>query len=195
MKPNILVFLSSVRPGRMADRVGKFVSNALVQGGMKATMFDPLITKFELVRVPIHFMSDPKTTPPWMLEAKDNIEKADGFIIVSTEYNSTIPPALTNMLDHFPPSSFRHRPCGIVTYAMSHLAGIWASTVLRPFVSELGMISLPTYVAVPMVHENVAEDGTNKLEPNVKAMQNLAKEMKWYVNALSEQKKKEKPPT
>ncbi len=63
-------------------------------------------------------MKDPDSeAPEWLVEWNDKIKNADGFIVVSAEYNSGIPPPLSNMLDHFPPDSFRHRPCGIISYS------------------------------------------------------------------------------
>lgn len=44
--------------------------------------------------------------------------ESSGLVLVSAEYNATAPPALTNLLDHFPPASYRHKPCSIVTYSL-----------------------------------------------------------------------------
>ncbi len=80
---------------------------------------DPAELPLELVKAPLHFIKDPeKEAPEWLLEWNKKIQSADGFIMVSAEYNCGIPPALSNMLDHFPPASFRHRPCGIITYSL-----------------------------------------------------------------------------
>lgn len=66
-------------------------------------------------------MKDPANeAPEWMLDINKKIQEADGVIFVSSEYNCGIPPALSNMLDHFPPASYRHRPCGIVTYSLGN---------------------------------------------------------------------------
>lgn len=65
-------------------------------------------------------MNDPENeAPEWMLDINEKIQEADGFIVVSGELNCAISPTLSNMLDYFPPSSFRHRPCGIVSYSIS----------------------------------------------------------------------------
>ena len=44
-----------------------------------------------------------------MHEKKAELEGADAFVIVSAEYNSALPPALLNMMDHYPPTSYTHR--------------------------------------------------------------------------------------
>lgn len=59
----------------------------------------------------------------WMVEAEQRIRDADAYILVSGEYNCTIPPALSNMMDHFPPSAYAHKPSGIVTYSPSASSG------------------------------------------------------------------------
>jgi NAD(P)H-dependent FMN reductase len=84
---------------------------------------DPLETPMELVALPFHFMPNPDDAPAWLKEMHEKIKTADGFIIVTAEYNSTLPPALANMIDHFPPASYRHRPCALVGYSMGKVKG------------------------------------------------------------------------
>ncbi len=62
-------------------------------------------------------------------------------MLVSSEYNGTIPPALTNLLDHFPPVSYRHKPCSVVTYASGGWGGCRARVAMLPFITELGMVT------------------------------------------------------
>ncbi len=45
--------------------------------------------------------------------------EADAYVLVSGEYNESIPPALTNMMDHFPPKAYAFKPCALVTYSVS----------------------------------------------------------------------------
>ena len=66
-------------------------------------------------------MPNPSEAPSWMTETKTKLENSSGFIFVCAEYNATIPPALTNLLDYFPPNIFRHKPASIVTYSMGEL--------------------------------------------------------------------------
>jgi hypothetical protein len=82
---------------------------------------DPLEMDFQVLRQPLHFMKDKSAAPKWLTEANEEIAAADGFVVVLSEYNCGIPPALGNMMDHFPPSSYRHRPCSIITYSMGKM--------------------------------------------------------------------------
>ena len=79
---------------------------------------------FELLRQPLHFMPDQSAAPEWLRAANKSILEADGFVVVTPEYNCGLPPALVNMLDHFPPASYRHRPVGIACYSLGE-ADIW----------------------------------------------------------------------
>jgi len=195
-KPTIIIFNSSVRPGRNNERVGKFVKNVVENNGMNAVVFDPAEMPFELVKTPLHFMANPeKDAPCWLLEANTAIKNADGYIMVSSEYNCGIPPALSNMLDHFSPASFRHRPCGIVTYSLGAFGGVRASTLIRPFASELGMITVPTYVPIPAVSTNFDEEGNCQTERISNNIDKLVKEVGWYANALGNHKKSTAPPS
>lgn len=132
----IVIFLGSTRNNRMVERVGAYVRTIVENKCMipitigklnfqsklyfffKNWVSDPIKINFEVLKQPLHFYQNPSDAPQWLRDINDTIKQADGFIILSSEYNATIPPALTNMIDHFPPSSFRHRPVGFVTYSM-----------------------------------------------------------------------------
>jgi len=113
----IVVFLGSVRNGRMGDRVAKYVQENLEIKGMEPIMMDPLEMNVGQVLQPLQFMKDAeKEAPEWMKTANVSIQQADGFLVIASEYNCGIPPALSNLMDSFPPSSYKHRPCGLITY-------------------------------------------------------------------------------
>ena len=80
---------------------------------------DPKQIAFPLVRCPIHYYEDKTKVPIWLTCLESKIREADGYVIVSGEYNESIPPALTNMMDHFPPRAYAFKPCAIVTYSAS----------------------------------------------------------------------------
>lgn len=137
-EPSIVIFLGSTRSNRMVDRVGIYVKAIVeskcmtpiiigkLQFSIKAVIYfstknwvsDPAKINFEVLKKPLHFYQNASDAPQWLHDINDSIKEADGIIVLSSEYNATIPPALTNMIDHFPPSSFRHKPAGVVTYSM-----------------------------------------------------------------------------
>ncbi len=76
-----------------------------------------------MLKKPLNFYTDENEAPEWLRAANQKIVEADAFVVVSGEYNSSIPPALTNMLDHFPPASYSRRPALIVTYSPGQCIG------------------------------------------------------------------------
>src|SRR6185369_9488669 len=86
------------------------------------------------------------------------IKAADGFVIVSGEYNHSIPPALSNLLDHFLEEYF-FRPSAIVCYSGGPFGGVRAAMQLRAMLCELGTPSIPSLLPIPRVAEAVSESG------------------------------------
>jgi NAD(P)H-dependent FMN reductase len=71
-----------------------------------------------MLKQPLHFMKDQSSAPKWMTDTNEAIKNADAILVISSEYNCSIPPALTNVMDYFPPASYRHKPAGIICYSM-----------------------------------------------------------------------------
>ena len=72
-------------------------------------------------------------------------------MVVTAEYNCSLPPALVALLDNFPPSSYRHKPASIAAYSAGPFGGIRAAALVRPFLSELGLVPLPATLIIPDV--------------------------------------------
>ncbi len=111
------------------------------------------------------------------------IVPADAVVVVSGEYNHSIPPALSNLLDHFLEEWFR-KPAAIVGYSAGAFGGVRAAMQLRMMLAELGMVSIPSLLPVPVVQQAIAEDGT----PADPRMRERAKkfldELEWCGEAL-----------
>jgi len=84
---------------------------------------DPLEMQVPLLVKPLHHYRDRADAPSWLKEANRRLSEADAVVVVSAEYNHSIPPALSNLLDHFPGSSFSYKPSGIVCYSMGEAPG------------------------------------------------------------------------
>src|SRR5690349_22660864 len=96
--------------------------------------------------------------PPVLERLAGLYKQADGFIIISGEYNHSIPPALKNLLDYFLEEYF-WRPSGIVCYSAGQFGGVRAAMQLRMTLGELGMPSIPTLLAIPRIHQALDEEG------------------------------------
>ena len=68
-----------------------------------------------------------------------------------------MPPALTNLMDHFPPSLFYHRPSAIVSYSVGGQGGIAANMALRGFLCEFGQFPYRRMCADLYMNEEMNE--------------------------------------
>ncbi|CAG7837113.1 unnamed protein product [Allacma fusca] len=192
-KLKIVIFYGSSRPGRMVERVGTYVKNQVESQGMEAIILDPEALPMEILKVPLHFFPSPEKAPEWLRENDAKIRGADGFLILSAEYNCGIPPALSNLIDHFPPASYRHRPVGIVTYSMGSLGGVRAGIILRPKVSDIGMVAIPTAVMIPAVQNAFSADGQCLEERVAGNITKIVQELEWYSTAIKNQRAVKEP--
>jgi len=187
----VLVIPSSVRDGRQGAKVAQAVMKHLDSySSLQAEILDPLKLDAPMLKQPLHFMPDQSAAPSWMIHTLTKLKEATGFVIVSAEYNSTIPPALTNLLDHFPLSAYRHKPVSIITYSKGPFGGVRCTVALRSFLGELGLVILPSTVAIPSIQNSgITETGcTNQNDSVDTNMKKLCGELAWYIQALEKQK-------
>src|SRR5262247_785229 len=100
MKLNLLVLYGSVRSTRKGIGAARFVTNQCRARGHDVALVDPL--EYPLPLLDKMYKEYPRGAAPELLERLARlIEAADAYVVVSGEYNHTIPPALANLLDHF----------------------------------------------------------------------------------------------
>jgi NAD(P)H-dependent FMN reductase len=134
-----------------------------------------------------------KGTAPDVLENLAALYRsADAFVIVSAEYNHSIPPPLSNLLDHFLEEYF-FRPSAIVCYSQGAFGGVRAAMQLRAMLCELGMPSISSLFPIPKIVSTLDEDG-NPADPAFgRRFERFASELEWYANALREARRKGVP--
>ncbi|BFZ11473.1 hypothetical protein BsWGS_14511 [Bradybaena similaris] len=189
-KLRIILFLGSTRDGRLGLRVSKFVKKQLELQNCHVDVFDPLELKFPLLQKAVYHYPDRSKAPKWMVECEEKVKQADAFVIVSTEYNHSIPPALSNMLDHFPQSAFNYKPSGLVTYSMGIYGGMRAAMQLRAFMAELGALSVSNIFGIPEVHKALTEDGKPLSEHMEKGAQTMIQQLDWMAKAMKNHREK-----
>src|ERR1700756_4832224 len=94
------VIYGSVRSERKGIRAAHYVMEALKKRGINGVLIDPLEYKLPLLDK-MYKEYNPGTAPEPLEKLAELYRKADGFIIVSGEYNHNVPPALSNLLDYF----------------------------------------------------------------------------------------------
>ncbi|PQJ54827.1 NADPH-dependent FMN reductase [Psychrosphaera saromensis] len=161
-----LIFLGTVRnstpprPARLGVRVSK-ASIACLNSQFPEHEFeliDALDYPLEAVFKP-QFAYAKGQAPEALDVLAEKIEAADGFVMISPEYNHCMSPALTNLLNHFGSSLFSYKPSAIVTYSAGQWGGMRAAVNMRTFLSELGCLSVSAMIHVPKAQDVFTEDG------------------------------------
>lgn len=176
------VILGSVRADRKGIRAARFILRLLTERGHEAVLVDPL--ELQLPLLDRMYKEHEKGKAPSVLEKLAELyRRADGFVIVSAEYNQSVPPALKNLLDHFLEEYF-WRPSAIVSYSAGRFGGVRAAVALRPILGELGMPSVPSILAIPSIGQGLSEDGKANEAWIDKAAGRFLSEFEWYAEAL-----------
>lgn len=161
-----LVFLGTARdssppkPPRLGLRVVR-ASRRLLEERDSAShveMIDPLDFDLGSVFKP-HFAYARSQVPADLDALAEKIASADGYVMVSPEYNHSMSPALAHLLNHFGSSLYAYKPSTIVTYSAGQWGGMRAAVGMRTFLSELGCLPVSAMIHVPKAHEVFDEEG------------------------------------
>nr|WP_314445260.1 NAD(P)H-dependent oxidoreductase [uncultured Sphingomonas sp.] len=158
-----LAFLGSTRdstpprPARLGLRVARACMRLLQQRG-NAELIDALEWPLAQPFKP-HFSFAQGKAPDDLEALAAKVQAADGYVMISPEYNHSMSPALAHMLNHFGSSLFSWKPSLIVTYSAGQWGGTRAAVAMRPFLSELGCLPVSAMVHVPEAHTVFDETG------------------------------------
>jgi NAD(P)H-dependent FMN reductase len=178
----IVVLVGTVRCDRQGIKAARFVQRALAARGHEATIVDPLELQLPLLNR--MYKEYPSGQAPETLKTLAELyTAADAFVVVSGEYNHSIPPALSNLLDHFLEEYF-WRPSAIVCYSGGAFGGVRAAMQLRAMLCELGMPSMPSLFAVPKIQSTFTDDGAPTDSATERRFARFATELEWYAEAL-----------
>jgi NAD(P)H-dependent FMN reductase len=179
-----VVMAGSVRADRQGIKAARFVERALSARGHEATLVDPCQVGLPLLdRM---YKEYPQGSAPQVLERLATLYRAsDGFVVVSGEYNHSIPPALTNLLDYFLEEYF-FRPSAIVCYSSGQFGGVRAAMQLRALLGELGMPSISSILPIPSIGKAFNPAGDPIDSAFTRRFDRFAAEFEWYAAALRE---------
>jgi NAD(P)H-dependent FMN reductase len=189
---NLSLIFGSVRSDRRGIRAVRYLERAFSGRGHAVTTIDPV--DYPLTLLDKMYKEYPKGQAPETLERLASIYRAtDAFVIVTGEYNHSMPPALMNLLDHFLEEYF-WRPSAIVSYSSGMFGGVRAAVQLRAPLCELGMPSIPSLLPIPRIAAALDEAGAPSDPDGLNRRFNrFAAELEWYAEALKEQRRKGVP--
>lgn len=185
------VLYGTVREPRASWGVAQFVVRELAKRpGVETRLFDPReLPLGNLVRREWEMQPPSPIVQHFVAE----MGRADGFVVVTPEYNHGIPGTLKNLLDHLY-DEWGRKPFGIVS-AGGIAGGLRATEMLRQVISGLSAISIPAQVPVFQVQDHFDESGpTTDEERWVQRLDRFFGELEWYARALAVARANGPPP-
>lgn len=185
-KLNIKIIIGSIRENRFGDKPAKWIFE--IAKKMPEISVEILDLKDYLLPIFSETISPSyvkgkyakKETNLWAKK----IAEADGFIMVTPEYNHGYPPSLKNNIDYLY-KEWNQKPVAFVAYGS--VGGSRAVEQLRQVAVELQMAPIRNAVHINMPWNLLEQDGSLKvgaLKPYAIAAQNMLVQFVWWARAL-----------
>ncbi len=180
--PHIQIILGSTREGRLGEPVTRwFAGIAAQRSDLTAEVVDLRDWNLPFLTTPVPPMMAPPSdelTRRWA----EKVEQADGYVLVTPEYNHGYPAALKNALDHvfFP---WNRKPAAFVGYGGPG-GGIRAVEQLRQVVVELEMVPLRDQVAIPRAYMAFDREGNLRDDGHAGDATRLLDQLAWWAATL-----------
>src|SRR3984957_3248080 len=158
----------SIKAAHLIEKVGKTIEEIEVQ------LVDPGDYKFP------DDGNDPESKDP---RYSALTEKADGFFIVTPEYNHSFPGTLKRMLDS-ELSNYIHKPVAFAGVSNGIFGGARAIEALTTTVREMGMVTTFSDVYFPQVQNLFDEKGEIKDEGFIRRIKRGYEELIWMAQTL-----------
>ncbi len=186
MKLTISIIYGSVRTDRQGILAAKYLEKKLLERDITVHFIDPLEYKLPLLDKMFKEFA-PGKAPEAMQIISDYFKDSDGFLVVTGEYNHSIPPALKNTLDHFQ-REYYFKPSAIASYSVGSFGGVRAAEHLRSVLGELGMPSISSILPFPLIGSLFGDDLTPKNERTESSTKRFIDEFVWYTEAFKKQR-------
>jgi NAD(P)H-dependent FMN reductase len=185
----LLVIVGSTRPARAADQVLPWLTRKTAEHAA----FDTDIVDLRDWPLPIfgeHFgtigdFNDPTYSEPIVKAWNSKIKEADAYIVVTPEYNHSIPGGLKNAIDSVWISfGFRNKPVAFVGYAGGLGGGIRAIEHLAHVFIEAEAVPMRNNVIIPAVSRAFDEQGQPVNPITNAAADIMLDDLAWWSAAL-----------
>lgn len=169
VQPKILAFAGSTRTDSFNKRLVKVAAVGAKEAGADVTIID--LRNFQM---PIYDedLEKKEGLPSSTRKLKELMSSHHGFLISSPEYNSSISGVLKNTIDwtsrqgtdESPMSCFKDKVAGIMSASPGGLGGLRGLVHVRAILENMGVLVIPSQVAISKAHEAFNLDGTMKNE-------------------------------
>jgi NAD(P)H-dependent FMN reductase len=184
------VIVGSTRETRAADRVVPWVvDHARSHDSFEVEMLD--LRDWRLPFFQEHLgtigdFADPTYSDPIVRAWNQKVAEGDAYLIVTSEYNHSVPGELKNAIDNvFVSFALRNKPVGLVGYSGGIAAGVRAVEHLALIMIEAEAVPLRNTVLIPYVAEAFGADGQPVNPATAAALTITLDDLTWWSNALS----------
>ena len=172
----IPVILGTAREGRRSEKAANFVLREFQkQEDVETELID--VRDYRIVA------TDNAGDLPEAKKFSEKATRADGFIIVSPEYDHGYPGELKMMLDMLY-DEYNRKPVGICGVSMGQLGGARAVEQLRLVAIEFQMVPMRNAVYFSQINTLFDETGAITDNSYAERLQKLFEELLWYAKAL-----------
>ncbi len=177
-KSRILVILGSTREGRVGEDVARWLMRQL-QGRQEADFELADLREYPL---PISEGPSPDHHDAAVRRWVDEVAAADGYVIVTPEYDHGYPAALKSALDHAY-AEWNRKPVAFVSYG-GHAAGYRAVEQLRQVAVELQMVPIREQVGIKSPWTAFDAHGELTGTGATEAVGPMLDDLLWWTRAL-----------
>jgi NAD(P)H-dependent FMN reductase len=185
------VIIGSTRPTRAADRIAPWViDRASAHPAFDVEVLDlrdwPLPMFAEHLGT-IGDFNDPTYSNPLVRRWNHKIKEADAYLVVTPEYNHSVPGVLKNAIDSvFVSFAFRNKPIVAVGYSGGIAGGVRAIEHLAQIAIEAELVPLRTAVVIPQVATAFNDDGQPVNPVTDISLRIALDDLAWWSSALKQ---------
>lgn len=175
----IPVVLGTAREGRRSEAVAKFVYDIVSSTeGVKTEFVD---VRDHLMEATVNSSAENELADKW----RGIADKADGFVIVSPEYNHSFPGELKMLLDRAF-SEYKHKVFGVCGVSDGPWGGIRMAETIRSVLITLNAVVSNRTVMFSNADELFDGKGNITDDSYTEKVEGLMEDVVWYARALKE---------
>ncbi len=183
---HIAIISSSVRVGRKSHRVAHYFFNFIAENQLATVeILDLKELNFPVSEERLSRLTEPSESIKLFSE---KVKNADAVIVVTPEYNHSIPASLKNAIDLLYDEWFR-KPIGLATVSAGSFGGMNVLTQLQTIFLRVKAVPSSAIFPVPTVQNSFDENGV----PADRAVTDkragtFVRELLWFAEAFGKMK-------